>query len=429
MNEHPPFEVVAHLLHGVYSDDQVRAASQHVLAGCSSCRALLDPRAAAILSGDPEPAVAAILRAHRRRQALLLEAVRRFAHQGAESVETAPRRLRGITGVVALLSLSSIARESAKSLQISYALFAGLLAHQLDPREHGERQVADFRCRAALDLAQGYCFAEQFERSDQAIGWAAAAFPQGFQRPRLKALLLTTWAIIDAAQGRPEKASRAIHAVLAIYQEIGDRDNHAITLGLMSLHQAFAGQPDEAVKLLREARLGLDEKRYPAIYLNTIHRQVKLLVLIGRLREARILLWTNLGRYAAYGGEKDQVERTALEGVINSGLGNLFAAERDLLDAALGFADLESAYNMALTSLDLAAVFRDQGRLDDSRECADIAIATFQVLEIAEEAHAALLVLKEAFARGLADSDLLRRTARYMRELSHTPEARFLPEH
>ena len=196
----------------------------------------------------------------------------------------------------------------------------------------------------------------------------------------------------------------------------------------MSLQRTYAGQTEEAIKLMREARLGLDEERYPDIFLTTIHRQVKLLVSIGRLREARILLWTNLGRYVAYGGELDQVERTSLEGVINSGLGNLFAAERDLLDAAIGFADMNDGYGAALTSLELAVVFQEQGRPADSLECANIAIETFQVLEIPEEAHAALLVLKEAFDRQLADGDLLRRTARYMRELRHTPEARFLPE-
>lgn len=389
---------------------------------------MLDPRSAAILGGEPERAVSAILRAHRRQMALLQEAGERFAKQGAESVETAPSRLRGVAGVVSLINLSRLAREKARSLRISYALFARLLADQLDPREHGERQVADFRCHAALYLAQGYLFDLQLERANQAIGWAAASFLEGFQRPRIKALILDTWALIDAAQGRHEKARQGICAALAIYREIGDLDCQAITLARMSLQECFAGKAEEAIKLMHEARLGLDEERYPAIYLTTLHKQVKLLVTIGRYREARILLWTHLGHYAAYGGEEDQVELTSLQGAINAGLGKLYAAERDLIEAGIGFADLEMAYNMALTSLDLAAVFQDQGRPDDALECASIAIETFQVLEIPEEAHAALLVLKEAFDRHLVDGDLLRRTARYMRELSLTAEARFLPE-
>jgi len=410
----------------MFADDAVREAARHLLEGCSSCRALLDPRSAAILAREPERALAAILRAHRREKALHLEASLRFAKLGAESVETAPRRMRGFAGVLTLLYLSRFARVHAKSLQIPYALFARLLADQLDPREHGERQVADLRCDAALLLAQGYCFGQQFERADQAIGWAATAFVRGFQRPQLKALLLDTWAMIHFVQGRHEKAWRSICAAMAIHEELGDRDSQAITLARMSLQRSFAGQTEEAIKLMREARLSLDEERFPAIYFSTIHRQAKLLVALGRFREARILLWTNLGRYSAYGGELDQAERTSLEGVINDGLGNLDAAVRDLSEAAVRFLDLNDSYAVALTSLDLAAVLMDKKQPEDALECADVAIRTFQLLEISEEAHAALLVLKETFDRQLADSDLLRRTARYMRELH--PEARFLPE-
>lgn len=428
MTEHPIPEIVARLLHGGLPDDKVLETARHVLAGCGSCRAMLDPRSAAILGGEPERAVSSILRAHRRQKALRQEAAERFLAQGAESVETAPRRLRGVAGVVTLLQLSRVARMKVPSLHIPFALFARLLAEQLDPREHGERQVADFRCEAALELAQGYCTDAQLQRADQAVGWAAAAFLQGFQRPLLKAQLLDIWASIDLAQGRPEKAWQGICALMAIYREIGDRDLQAITLFRMSLLQSLAGRTEEAIKLMREARLGLDEERFPAFYFDTIRRQLSLMVSIGSFREARILLWTNLGRYAAYGDQQDQVERTSLEGVINDGLGKSIEAERDLIEAAIGFADLKDAYGVALTSLDLAAVLHDQGRPEDTLGLANIAINTFQLLEIPEEAHAALLVLKEAFDRKLADGDLLRRTARYMRGLGHSPEARFLPE-
>jgi hypothetical protein len=72
----------------------------------------------------------------------------------------------------------------------------------------------------------------------------------------------------------------------------------------------------------------LDESRDPVLYLQAIHNEVYLLVDLERYPEARLLLWSNLGRYERHGGMIDRLKLRGLWGLINAGMGKLDEAAR-----------------------------------------------------------------------------------------------------
>lgn len=80
-----------------------------------------------------------------------------------------------------------------------------------------------------------------------------------------------------------------------------------------------------------------------------------------------------------------------------------------------------------LLALELCALYFDQGRADEARAGALKIIPVFQSQPLPTGGQKALLYLEMALDDDLADADLLRRIARYLRELQHDPDARFRP--
>jgi len=194
--------------------------------------------------------------------------------------------------------------------------------------------------------------------------------------------------------------------------------------------KAYHGESGEALDLTRRGREMLDENRDPVLYFHAVHNEVLALVDLESYPEARLLLWSNLGRYERHGATIDRLKLRGLWGLINVGLGKLDEAARDFEAERRGLQEEGLSYTAAVAGLDLAAVYFEQGRIAETEAVAFEALAVFQEMDIPEQGQLSVLVLRKALELRLATVDLLallRRTAKFLRRVEHDSTAVFDP--
>lgn len=352
------------------------------------------------------------------------------SRDGIDGFLSAPPRLRGVAGCEALRDLGREMRFLDPEMSAACVACAELLASRLRPGEIGERELGDFRCEMALELVFSWIDLKQTAAAEAALARAAECFLKGTRGAALKGKLLDTWTVLHGSQGDFDKARQAARAALALYEQAGERHFQGRVLYRMSILEERSGNEEkmeESLRLVSEALARLDAATEPDLYLSAVHQQATCLVDLERYREARIRLFESLGHYRQHGDEVDELQRAVLEGLSNAGLGKLDAAERDLVTALFGVWGAGLGYMFGLLALDLCAVYFDQGRADEARAGALKVIPVFQCLPLPAGGQKAMLFLEMALQDDLADADLLRRAARYMRELQHDPDARFRP--
>ena len=120
-----------------------------------------------------------------------------------------------------------------------------------------------------------------------------------------------------------------------------------------------------------------------------------------------------------------QRRRLWLDGKILRGLGQLEAAEARLSEARRGFLEQEIVYDAALVSLDLAAVYALQGRVDDQRRLAREMLPIFTARGVHREARAALAYFQQAVERERASPQVVEGLLEYLSQARLDPELRF----
>lgn len=448
MSDHPTRAELEALLRGDLPDERMPAVLRHLLAGCRRCRAVVYPRAAPLLAPDP-PAVSdrveaaydraidrAIATARRldrekalrkREQTLYEEALRVIERDGPMGILYGPVRLRGPEGLRALLDRSWEQRRESPREMVALARAATQVADGLNPRRLGKEEVEDLRCRAWTELANAQRVANDYKRAAESLTEALHHLDQGSGSQELEVRLLDVKASLDGHRCQFPDAFDTLDIVAGIHRERGDRHLFGRALVSKGLFKAYRGDYSEALELTRSGLEMLDERRDPVLYFHAIHNEVLCLVDLEQYQEARLLLWSNLGRYSEHGGQIDQLKLRGLWGLINAGLGKLDEAARDFEEERKGLQAAGLFFTAAVTGLDLAAVYLQQGRTAEAESLALQAAEVCQAMDIPEQGRLALLLLEKALEMKLATVELLRRTARFLRRIEHDPTAVFNP--
>ena len=351
-----------------------------------------------------------------------------YSREGIDGVLAGPPELRSVAGCRALVNLGQVIRRTDPAQGAACVACADLLASRLQPGELDERELQDFHCEMALELV--FTCLRQPAAAEAALARAARCFLNGTRGKILQAMLLDTWAVFYSVQGELDKARQALRGALSLYEAAGERHLQGRVLYRMSVLQERNGDKErmeESLRLVSEALARLDAATEPDFYLCAVQQQATCLVDLERYREARIRLFESLGHYRQHGNAADTLQRAVLGGLSNAGLGNFDAAERDLITALLGFLWIGFGYMFGVLALDLCAVYFDQGRANEARTAAMKIIPVFQSLPLPAGGQKAMFYLEMALQDDFADADLLRRAARYLRELQHDPDARFRP--
>jgi hypothetical protein len=127
----------------------------------------------------------------------------------------------------------------------------------------------------------------------------------------------------------------------------------------------------------------------------------------------------------ASGDELDLIRVLWLEARVAAGLGRRAAAIAALRQVRRDFEVRGLAYDMALASLDLAALLLEDGQTGEVKALVEKMVATFRARGIAREALAALLLFRQAAEDETMTLTLVHRLARYLEQARHDSSLRF----
>ncbi len=418
----------------------------HLLTGCASCRKQMAPLAGVVLTPNliPDQAVEVgseydfpLFRA--------FAAARRYAACLAREQREAERDrvdppLREVPRPAALGAGSQAERDWERCEQIlarcrelhqgepearvAAASLAVGLAEGISPDLRGPHQLADLQARARAERGNARRVADDLPGAEADLAHGLERAGQGTGDPRLLARLLDLTASLRTDQRRFDEAAQLLDWVYGIHRDLGESHEAGRALISKSNAAAYALDVETAVRLLGEGLALIDAERDPKLVLAAVHNLLSHLVDGGQIAEAGRVFLQSRALYSAYGGPIERLKARWLEGRIASGLGDHLEAERSFQDVRSGFNEASLPYDLALVSLDLAALWLEQGRTREIRALLDETVAIFQARGIRREAIASLLMLREAIERERATAVLLRTVASELQRLESEPVSR-----
>ncbi|HVG09308.1 MAG TPA: hypothetical protein VNM67_16495 [Thermoanaerobaculia bacterium] len=415
----------------------------HLLTGCASCRKQMEPLAGVVLTPNlvPDEPVEVgseydfpLFRAFAaaRRYAACLAREQREAERDREDPPLREVPRPGALGAGSsaerdwerceqILARSRELRQGEPEARVAAASLAVGLAEGIAPAFRGPHQLADLQARAWAQRGNARRIADDLPGAEADLAHGLERAGQGTGDPRLLARLLDLTASLRTDQRRFDEAAQLLDWVYGIHRDLGESHEAGRALISKSNAVAYALDVQSAVRLLGEGLALIDAERDPKLVLAAVHNLLAHLVDEGKIAEARGVFLQSRALYLAHGGPIERLKARWLEGRIASGLGDHIEAERSFQDVRSGFAEASLPYDLALVSLDLAALWLEQGRTQEIRALLDETVTIFQTRGIRREAIAALLMLREAIGRERATAVLLRTVASELQRLESEP--------
>jgi tetratricopeptide (TPR) repeat protein len=328
----------------------------------------------------------------------------------------------------ALLEQCRTLRISDPEILVLTASFAVSLAERIGAVTAEATAAADLQARAWGELGNARRVADDFAGAESDLARAMEQAGRGSGDPLLLARLMDLTASLYTDQRRFDDARRLLDLVYMIYEHEGDAHGAARTLISKGISSGYAFHVEEAIQLLCRGLKLLDGSHDPRLVLVAIHNLTWCLVECGRATEADRIFRQSRRLFAHHAEHLDIVKAHWLEGRIAAGIGNDEYAENRFLVVRAHFEKAQLPYDVALVSLDIAALWLRSGRTAEIRELIEQTITIFQTRKIRREAIGMLIVLREALRRDRATEALLRTIAskllRLEEPLTQTSRAR-----
>ncbi len=430
MNEHPTAAELDAFVQKSLSSERRREVLAHLARGCESCR-----EAAGMTLGmtpvDPDSYDAVIKRVFRK--------VQRSVSREEEKARTAvaliekgeasalPRNFRGLYLYQELLNRSWALRHEDPAKMVALARHATLVARTFRAEIYGAEFVADWQCRAWMELGNAYRVAEDLNEAEQAFRKAEQLFSEGTQDDLLYVRLMNFRASYYGDRRELDLALGALDTVRTVYEGLGDRHLAARASIKKGVYAGYGNDTADAIRLTQEGLAHLDKARDPELFFQAVHNLGCWLAQANRYEEARKVLSRNRWRQHEAGGRLNLLKLRWLEAQINVGLQHFERAERGFLAVKQGFLDVEKPYDAAVASLDLATLWLSQGRTTEAKAVSLEAFEMFRSLGIRREGTGAFLILMKAFQAGTATARLVKSVAEHLRKAQSDPAARFEP--
>lgn len=299
------------------------------------------------------------------------------------------------------------------------------LADQLDAVYYGGHRIEDLRARAWAHAGNARRVSGDLAAAGEAFEHAFAHLARGTGEPLERAILLDLRASLLRAERRFEEAMKLLEEALAIFLAAGDQ--HRAGRALVSLDNVLhhAGRPEEGIPLLYRALELIDPVQEPRLLLCAWHNLIDDLAEAGRFMEAQKLLRRAEPVYRQMAEPWSETRRLWVEGKIARGLGQEERAEALLRAARDGFLAQDLPYDLALVSLELAALCAAQGRAAEVRRIAAEMLPLFSSRQIHREALAALALWRDAVAAEDTALALTAELLEYLKRARLDPELRF----
>jgi tetratricopeptide (TPR) repeat protein len=445
LRDHPSRDELSALTRGTLSPERERAVMRHLLAPCGQCLAdaplslrlllglepaRLEPTAEEDAAYDVaiERAIGKALKHERHLRGQRTQARKALTvleGGGLVAAQKLPRTLGDLARMEAFLTRSWQLRHQDPRQMVELSWFAVQISLRLDARRYGLARVCDFQARAHAELGNSYRVSDRLHEAGEALGLARRFFEHGTREKTLEVHLLELEASLAADRRQFGRAAKDLLKVLDFYSR--NRDFHLAgrTLILMGLYAGYAGDLDKGFDLLEKGLAMVNGQRDPGLACAAAHNLILFLVDSGRFREAkkrRILYSRHLTNA---GGRVNEVKFRALEGRIDSGLGNYERAEGIFREVRQGYEEVGRPYDAGIAALDLTAALLARGKTAEATQVALEAAETFKQLEIQREVLQAVILLRNAFEMRAATLTMVEEVAGFLRRIEIDPALRF----
>ncbi|MFL6192623.1 MAG: hypothetical protein ACJ75H_00520 [Thermoanaerobaculia bacterium] len=301
-------------------------------------------------------------------------------------------------------------RGSDPETMVLTARLAVTLAQGLDASVTDEASLADLQARAWAELGNARRVADDLPGAESDLSHALKRAADGTGDPLLFARVMDLTASLYTDQRRFEEALRLLDMVYAIYEKEGDHHSAGRTLISKGMATGYASDAEDGVRLLGRGLQLIDPSRDPKLVVAGIHNLIWCLAECGHAELADQLFLHCRELFASHNERLDAVKNIWLEGRIAAALGQAERADRLLSEARTSFQDSHMPYEVALVSLDLAALWLRSERTSAIKHLIDHTITILRARKIRREAVGMMLVVREAFQKDRMTEALLRQT-------------------
>jgi tetratricopeptide (TPR) repeat protein len=439
LNHHPTIEEMETFLRSCSPASPVPCplhVVRHLLAGCPSCCERLRAAGwagrrlqrlmeiAATETDDPGYDYQATFAAIERRLAAFLateaplaerpqEILSAISHLTQEeqgrSVATDPRFWHPEI-VRSLIDRSHAVRYEDPQAMLHLAQLARLAAEACPPATAGSAErLADLKVQAWGHLGNSFRVCGQLQEAEEALAAAQRYRREGTGDPPLHARLLEQWSSLRTFQRRFAEAMALATEAGRIYREIEQPQKLAGSLLHKAIAAIYAGQQEPAIRILNQAIPLINPEENPQLLFSACHNLIVCYIDAQKPEQALSLYFEARDLYGELDGHTMIHLRTAWqEGQLLRDLGHLQAAEVALRRARHGFLERKLFYEVAVVSLDLAAIYVRLGKVEEVRQTVTEAIPIFRALRVEREVLGSLLQLQQAAGQEQQALELIR---------------------
>lgn len=200
-------------------------------------------------------------------------------------------------------------------------------------------------------------------------------------------------------------------------------------VGVILLNQAFtlkeSGDPEGALLSLERAAHAINPEREPRLRWVLRFNQSASLCVLGRAGEATTLLPEVRQLADRLGNEIDRIRTSWLEANCLAGLGQKEEALVKLEQVRHEFEARNLPFDYALASLDVALLYREQGRFPEIKRLAGEMLEIFSAQQVHREALGAMILFQEAADNEQVTEELVRRLQDFLGRSSRQPGLKF----
>jgi len=442
---HPDRDTLERFSRGALSAEQAQWIADHLRSGCPVCQRKVDDLLwqlqAAAPQGGPARALAEEEQVWSRLLVKLEHRMELIARERAvapglvDELLTRPPGEReallrsGRFQTIAVCELL-VERSFAEGFQDpgqarELAELAVQVADRLDALVYGRSVVQDFRARAWAYLGNARRLGSDLKGAEEAISLAEYFSEEGSADPLEEARLLDLKASLLGDQGRLEEAAGLLDVVIDIHEDIRDTHRQGRALISKGLFLAYAGQPEQGLDWTSRGLELIRGEQEPRLVLMANHNIAWCLTDCGRAEDAQRHLDGIRHLYDGFSDPWTRLRLGWLEARIAAGLGRREEAESKFRELRDAFVEHRLGYDASIVTLDLAALYLEQGRTAEVRRLAEEALPVLLAQDIHREAMAALIAFHQATEIERATPVMVNQVAAYLHRARKNPELRF----